>query len=117
MVEVIFYEDFEQSQSIDSRISAMDSVADFTYRYSFNDDIAFQSYSAWVFTSRWSKDLGDLVELTEYHNIGADFLVAKNVMDIMTNVTVFPHIVYYPDNDREFRDLGFGAWISAGFFR
>ena len=111
------YEHGDEQLEKDGGLSKLDTFMDITYRYRFQDWVSFQLYYELGGKTRPTKPTGDLIENGERILIGADFTLVKNFMDIMKNLTFYPHIDYQPDNDREIGDLGVGAWISAGFFQ
>lgn len=100
-------------------VGGMNNFMDFTIRYTFNDDVTFQSYTELGLDSRDGKENGDVTNTWERHLIGLDLAVAKNIGNVVKNVTIFPHLDYRPHNaeDTSIDDVGIGAWVSATFFQ
>lgn len=94
-----------------SEVPGMGNFMDLTYRYTFTDKLAFQLYTELGLDSRAGKDLTDVANTWERHLIGADIKVAKNI-------SFYPHFDYRPHNgeDKQFSDVGVGAWITGFFF-
>lgn len=108
------YEDGKEEADADRLFT----FTDFTYRYTLNDKATFQYYYELGFQSRAGKN-NDFNRNWERMLIGMDFAVAKNVANIISDVTIYPHIDYRPmdSQDTSVSDLGLGAWISASFFQ
>lgn len=106
----------------DAEVPGMSNFMDATYRHTFNDDVAFQVYYELGLASRAGKALGDVTNTWERTLTGVDFSVAKNIGNVLKDVTIYPHVIYQTVDtdetiDNTVEDLGVGAWISASFFR